>query len=433
MLKRIVKLFKWLIREFPKVRMSRLQVLTTKYENLKMLEDENIYEYNVRLCDIVNNSFALGEKCQKRRTDMKTRSAARIDNNDHSEDFETTEEEDLNDRTGSVSTEEEEDEIADMRNKKSKKTSSRILHRCFPKKLTELVLLLNEGKKDPSKKEDCIKKEKYIKECGFGGLLKPNITIIPGVFVSWILNNFDKDRGMVVNENARITVGEEDVKRVYDLPRVKKIIDLEKVDKSNKEKLNKFKEQLGYIGETYDSMINIHTNVLYERLMKFEITKNKAWAKGFILLAIETILCPTTSYLVHFLDMVQTTKKKKIVEKPPSCSKWEDDIVSLELKKIKEKGGFNKVIVLNKKDCDVPESSRAEKDMEDEVMHDKIAETAKHSREKVIQRKGKKRKTHNVDDEMMEAHLASHDYALEEYSVLQFESTCLICGYTCLV
>ncbi|XP_058784499.1 uncharacterized protein LOC131659308 [Vicia villosa] len=408
---------------------------------------------------------------------MKTRSAARIDNNDHSEDFETTEEEDLNDRaaavrteeeedgiadmrnkkskktssrilhrskdlnnlfldlsnmllilkdfetteeedlndrTTAVSIEEEEDGVADMRNKKSKKTSSRILHRCFPKKLTELVLLLNEGKKDPRKKEDCIKKEKYIKECGFGGLLKLNITIIPRVFVSWILNNFDKHRGMIVNENARITVGEEDVKRVYDLSRGKKIIDLEKVDKSNKENLKKLKEQLGYIGETYDSMINIHTNVLYEKLMKFEITKNKAWAKGFILLAIGTILCPTTSYLVHFLDMVQTTKKKKIVEKPPSCGNWEDDIVSLELKKIKEKGGFNKVIILDKQDCDIPESSMVAKDMDDEVMHDKIAETAKRSREKVIQRKGKKRKTQNVDDEMMEAHLAPQDYALEE-------------------
>ncbi|XP_058753375.1 uncharacterized protein LOC131626572 [Vicia villosa] len=391
---------------------------------------------------------------------MRTRSAARIDNNDHTAAV-GTEEEDLNDHTGAVGTEEEEDGSADMRNKKGKKTSSRILHRCFPKKLTELVLLLNEGKKDPRKKEDCIKKEKYITECGFGGLLKLNITIIPGVFVSWILDNFDEHRGMIVNENARITVGEEDVKRVYDLPRGKKIIDLEKVDKSSKEKVKKFKEQLGYIGETYDSMIHIHTNVLYEKLMNFEITKNKAWAKGFILLAIGTILCPTTSYLislnyatvlsevkkvssynwcqhliqhanggikkdacsgkadfhfllVHFLDMVQTTKQKEIVEKAPSCGNWEDGNVSMELKKIKKKGGFNKVIILDKQDCDIPESSMAAKDMGDEVRHDKIAETAKRSREKVIQRKGKKRKTQNVDDEMMEAHLAPQDYALEE-------------------
>ncbi|KAK2356863.1 gag-protease polyprotein [Trifolium repens] len=45
-----------------KVRMTKLQLLTTKFENLRMDEDETISEFNTRLRDIVNSSFALGEK-----------------------------------------------------------------------------------------------------------------------------------------------------------------------------------------------------------------------------------------------------------------------------------------------------------------------------------------------------------------------------------
>lgn len=42
--------------------MSRLQLLTTKFENLSMNEEESIYEFHIRLHDITNISFALGEK-----------------------------------------------------------------------------------------------------------------------------------------------------------------------------------------------------------------------------------------------------------------------------------------------------------------------------------------------------------------------------------
>lgn len=42
--------------------MLRLQFLTIKFENLKMHDDENIYEFNVYLSDITYHSFDLGEK-----------------------------------------------------------------------------------------------------------------------------------------------------------------------------------------------------------------------------------------------------------------------------------------------------------------------------------------------------------------------------------
>jgi hypothetical protein len=45
-----------------KVRMSRLQLLTIEFENLRMYEYESISDCNIRLRDIANTSFALGEK-----------------------------------------------------------------------------------------------------------------------------------------------------------------------------------------------------------------------------------------------------------------------------------------------------------------------------------------------------------------------------------
>jgi hypothetical protein len=35
-----------------KVRMSRFQLLTIKFENLIMYEDESIFDFNIRMCDI---------------------------------------------------------------------------------------------------------------------------------------------------------------------------------------------------------------------------------------------------------------------------------------------------------------------------------------------------------------------------------------------
>lgn len=45
-----------------KVMMSRLQLLTTQLENLRMKEDESIFDFNIRLCVIANTYFSFGEK-----------------------------------------------------------------------------------------------------------------------------------------------------------------------------------------------------------------------------------------------------------------------------------------------------------------------------------------------------------------------------------
>jgi hypothetical protein len=45
-----------------KVKMSRLQLLTTKFENLRMKEDESIHDFHLSILDIANSFESLGEK-----------------------------------------------------------------------------------------------------------------------------------------------------------------------------------------------------------------------------------------------------------------------------------------------------------------------------------------------------------------------------------
>jgi len=45
-----------------KVISARLQLLTTKFENLRMMEDESIHDYHLNILDIANTFDSLGEK-----------------------------------------------------------------------------------------------------------------------------------------------------------------------------------------------------------------------------------------------------------------------------------------------------------------------------------------------------------------------------------
>lgn len=47
--------------------MSRLKLLSTKFENLRMNKEELICDFHIRLCDISNTSFALGEKMSEQK------------------------------------------------------------------------------------------------------------------------------------------------------------------------------------------------------------------------------------------------------------------------------------------------------------------------------------------------------------------------------
>jgi hypothetical protein len=45
-----------------KVKSAKIQLLTTKFENRKMLEDESIQDYHLNILDIANAFDSLGEK-----------------------------------------------------------------------------------------------------------------------------------------------------------------------------------------------------------------------------------------------------------------------------------------------------------------------------------------------------------------------------------
>ena len=44
------------------VKMSKLEILATRFENLIMIENETIVDFNTKFYDIANKAFALGEK-----------------------------------------------------------------------------------------------------------------------------------------------------------------------------------------------------------------------------------------------------------------------------------------------------------------------------------------------------------------------------------
>ncbi|CAM8883190.1 unnamed protein product [Rhodiola kirilowii] len=48
-----------------KVKQSRIQMLTSRFEELKMHEDETIKDFNTRVCDLVNEASTLGEALPK--------------------------------------------------------------------------------------------------------------------------------------------------------------------------------------------------------------------------------------------------------------------------------------------------------------------------------------------------------------------------------
>ena len=54
------------------MRLSKLQILTTRFENLSMKEKESISEFNTRLCDITNEAFDLGERFSEEKLVRKT-------------------------------------------------------------------------------------------------------------------------------------------------------------------------------------------------------------------------------------------------------------------------------------------------------------------------------------------------------------------------
>ena len=54
------------------VKLSKIQILTSHFENLRMKEEESISDFNSKLCDIANEAFTLGEKYNEEKLVRKT-------------------------------------------------------------------------------------------------------------------------------------------------------------------------------------------------------------------------------------------------------------------------------------------------------------------------------------------------------------------------
>ncbi|CAM8978507.1 unnamed protein product [Rhodiola kirilowii] len=50
-----------------KIKISKMETVTSKFENLRMQEDETITDFNTRVLDISNEAFALGEPMTEER------------------------------------------------------------------------------------------------------------------------------------------------------------------------------------------------------------------------------------------------------------------------------------------------------------------------------------------------------------------------------
>ena len=48
--------------ETPLIKISKLQMLASRFEDLRMMENETISDFNSKLCDLANEAFALREK-----------------------------------------------------------------------------------------------------------------------------------------------------------------------------------------------------------------------------------------------------------------------------------------------------------------------------------------------------------------------------------
>ncbi|GAA0174885.1 hypothetical protein LIER_28176 [Lithospermum erythrorhizon] len=197
----------------------------------------------------------------------------------HPEGQSQSEEQEEEDEESSSSQSKEEDE-SQSEESETRKPPLRILTRCSPSSIISLTQEL--------KKKD--KKLKQLEIAGFKDLLGLQLTRLPIDFVNWLWLNFDKKEVVIKLDRCRhLPITEEDVRRVYNLPRGKKIIDL----KSCPEELcNKLKAELKLIG----TQNTVTTNVLYTTLSSCKTLST--WTKAAIMYIIGTLFNRKSNFSV---------------------------------------------------------------------------------------------------------------------------------------
>ena len=59
-------------KETPLFKISKLQMLASRFEDLRMMESKTFSNFNSKLCDIANEAFALGKKYSNTKLVRKT-------------------------------------------------------------------------------------------------------------------------------------------------------------------------------------------------------------------------------------------------------------------------------------------------------------------------------------------------------------------------
>ncbi|CAN1190898.1 hypothetical protein LINPERPRIM_LOCUS39863 [Linum perenne] len=149
--------------------------------------------------------------------------------------------------------------------------------RCSPKRI---VTVLNHVSKEDLNS---------LAEVGFSGVMKVKITRISEEFLMWAVDRYEvSSRSFILDGNRRLRLTEDDVARVYGLPRGPNHLDVEKYP-------NSLLKELGLelnIGDDRSGKDNVELLVLKKRLTEeSDICKRR---KLLILYIMGGLLCPTS-------------------------------------------------------------------------------------------------------------------------------------------
>lgn len=158
---------------------------------------------------------------------------------------------------------------------------SRVKHRCHPFKVIELFDKLNGEIKH--------KRIQLIEDAGFGGILKmTECNSLPGFFVNWVTENFDKENcRILLGCNRYMDVLDLDVERVYSIPRGEREI---KVQKLSFEEINKIRVDIGLEATGNKKCKNI--SMIELKWLLDNEKDDRKWTKLAIWFIISNLLCP---------------------------------------------------------------------------------------------------------------------------------------------
>ncbi|KAG9145010.1 hypothetical protein Leryth_023187 [Lithospermum erythrorhizon] len=157
------------------------------------------------------------------------------------------------------------------------------------------------------------KKEQMMSMTGFGGILKiSKWTSIRTNFVKWVTDNWETDTGPQIrlSPSKVLKITQDDVHRVYHLPRGDKRVD---ISQCTDDAIERLRDELG-IGGSFSRMV--HYNVLEENLLNpNSIT---SWTKTTTLYIIYCLLCPVNGNNVD-LRYASILQKLKYMKKYNWC------------------------------------------------------------------------------------------------------------------